>query len=376
MKTIMRLTLAIVVSLASLEWALAADTQPASEYRAAMTAIGYTVRVHRAVLDVMGNPVKDRHGRSEGYGGSGVCVAVDLKNKTADILTCKHVSPRAQDRYAVCFSSTGTWSDGVKETPCAAKWIAVDPKADLALIRADMSGDRAWFRAAPLASVMPTPGTRCAQVGFPYDPEAKAARLHWNFGEAIGFQGSYDALPGAQAAVHSDNRGVPNWRATMRTASGDSGSGVYNQYGELVAIVWGERCSSTDITQIKSFLAQTQQCPDGRCLPWGQRPAPGPAPSPSAGSSDVRRELADLRKMIESLRPGTGEKGNDGAPGRDGQNGAKGDKGDKGEKGEPGKDGKDADTAAIMAAIEALGKRIDSIPKSPPAERVRIVPAQ
>jgi S1-C subfamily serine protease len=152
---------------------------------------------------------KDGAGALVSGWGSGT--VVQCKEGWAYILTNKHVAPDRGDYLFV-------WKDGKSYR---AEWVAADSEADLALIRI-----RAKLPAAKLAGAVPKVGEECQQWGFP-----GAGRMRAKSGQARE-RGSvkdtsyketdkYDPLIVGYQAEH-----------------GESGSGVFNEAGELVGVCY------------------------------------------------------------------------------------------------------------------------------------------
>lgn len=250
----------------------------------------------------------------------------------------------------------------------------------------------------PLAQVDPQPGSKILKVGFPA----------WK-------DGARDIGPGTVTGYEQSVR----LTARMRTMSGDSGGGVFDENGELVGVVSGhetqgrngpptDRAFCCCLQPIRSLIARVgwkggqgnvKQGGIGnhnqivQVFPQQTKPStqpdpvtpklPAPSvPTPPVGSTnpfaEVSASLSKLEAMVAEIKaqkamPGpqgekgeqglAGKPGTDGKPGMAGPAGSVGPVGPDGANGVAGKDGvngKDADPALIASAVQ------DALAKQPP----------
>lgn len=139
------------------------------------------------------------------------------------VLTNEHVAPDPGRRCEVVL-------DGHTHP---ARWLRSDARADLALLLVDTE-----LPAAEIASEIPARGTTLRQWGFP--PASRCGRR-----------------PGPSSASAGRRAGLDVFETTIRSESGDSGSGVFEPSGKLVAVCWGgsyghECCVSLAV--VRAFL--------------------------------------------------------------------------------------------------------------------------
>jgi hypothetical protein len=190
--------------------------------------------------------------------GSGTLVDVTADRRSGLILTCAHLFSEGTGQLTVRFA------DGAEH---GAILVAIDRQADLAAI--EIASPR--VSAASLA-------TDAAPLAGPLHP--------CGFG-GDGTFGSFGGRVLGQAVGH----GQESVRIAGAVRSGDSGGGVFNTRGELVAVVWGE-CGGVTYAStgapLRRFMdrmlglanrpasaAPVSACPDDRC------PLSGPASSPA-----------------------------------------------------------------------------------------------
>jgi hypothetical protein len=197
------------------------------------------------------------HNRLGGFAnvGSGTLVDKTEDGREGLILTCWHLFREGTGQVVVQFD------DGRSH---GARVVALDRNADLA------------------ALAIANPRAEPVGVNLTIDRQAKLSAC--GFGQtgqyrcAVGIYGGESRAPGQTSLLV--NNGV---------RSGDSGGGVFDEQGRLVAVVWGERDGVTYAssgTPLRDFLGRvlgqrTQlvvNCPDGLC----PRPA-GPLPGPGTG---------------------------------------------------------------------------------------------
>lgn len=200
-----------------------------------------------------------------------------------------------------------------------ARVIAADPSVDLALLHVP----GAEFAASELAELDPRgpqPGLSVTHVGF-------------GSGELAVMRGRVLA----SRAYMDPSFAVPVVKSSALIRQGDSGGGVFDDAGRLVAVQWG--CSDATSAVSTHYVAQMmQQCGPYGCPPPRRRaapqPAPTPRPAPQPEPSGNSGQLADCRDRCQALAariecleqrapvpgpPGPpGERGPAGPPGRDG----------------------------------------------------------
>jgi len=189
-------------------------------------------------------------GNSRWY-GSGTLVQADAQRGI--ILTCGHLFSRGAGTVAVTFPDARS---------CDARVLAVDRTWDLAALAIVQPA------AAPvrIAAESPQPGEPLASCGYGSD-----GRYGCNQGRALGYVrtaagASYETLELSGSA-----------------RDGDSGGPVFNQQGELVAVLWGtdgRMVSGTYCGRIRKFLAGI--------LAHGNPPQPQPSPDPLAPASPLQ----------------------------------------------------------------------------------------
>lgn len=198
---------------------------------------------HAAVVRVM-NAV-----RGSRYYGTGTLVENDEQGGV--VLTCAHLFPQGSGNVAV------TFSDGQR---LEARVLAVDAAWDLAALEIP----RAAAKPVTIATEHPQPGEQLCSCGYGSD-----GRYWCNQGRALGYvrtasSNSYETLELSGSA-----------------RQGDSGGPVFNQRGELVAVLWGTDgriVGGTYCGRIRKFLARL----------LGQRRTQRPQPSPDGTSPPVK----------------------------------------------------------------------------------------
>lgn len=143
------------------------------------------------------------------------------------------------------------------------KWsgqaVAVDPAADVALVFV-ASGDLEWVELGP----DPQPQQPCWLFGYGGDSVLKLGN------------GRFLAANGVRRGTN-----VPVWNAAVESIDGDSGSGLFDAQGKLVAVNWGadERknmSASTPVSHVRSLadrwyaaMQQNAWCGGRPCYPPG-----------------------------------------------------------------------------------------------------------
>jgi hypothetical protein len=193
--------------------------------------------------------------------GSGTLVDVTPDRRRGLVLTCAHLFTEGRGRVIVEFASGRTHGANV---------LAVDPDADLAALEiADPQSSPAPLGIEEIDVAPQGPLTACG------------------FGSA----GQYRCIAGRVIGTTQDT-GQLSVRITGAVRSGDSGGGVFDAQGRLVAVVWGESGGVTyastgvplrrflervlgnraSMGQVRGAnplptmpLARSPLCPDGRC---------------------------------------------------------------------------------------------------------------
>ena len=182
-------------------------------------------------------------------GGSGVVVASDGKHSL--VITNRHVAECSTRHQVVAGEST-----------YAARFLGYAPAADLAGLLVDVG-----LPAAPIADQVPADGTPLKLYGY---PAAGQGKLVVKSGSAAGHQlASVDGRPWTY-----------QFRTTFVSQSGDSGGGVFDGAGRVVAINWGNdgrRSECVCLQDLRTFaekcwcdcggdcLCDPKDCPDGKC---------------------------------------------------------------------------------------------------------------
>lgn len=219
--------------------------------------------------------------------GSGTLVDKTDDEREGLVLTCWHLFREGMGQVVVEFPDGRTHG---------ARVVALDENADLAALAI------ANPRIEPASVHLETGPGRLAACGF-----GQTGQLRCAVGANIG----------ASQAPGQTNLLIDN-----AVRSGDSGGGVFDAEGRLVAVVWGERDGVTYAscgTPLRDFLGRVMgrrtqfvmNCPNGLCpRPLPSQPAvprapshgsDGRAPAPGSGTG----QLAP-RAMLP-LDPGTGE---------------------------------------------------------------------
>ncbi|MCH8841261.1 MAG: trypsin-like peptidase domain-containing protein [Planctomycetes bacterium] len=240
-----------------------------------------------------GSAVCRVHNRLGGFAnvGSGTLVDKTEDGREGLILTCWHLFREGTGQVVVQFN------DGRSH---GARVVALDRDADLAALA--IANPRAEPVGVNLTVARHAKLTAC---GFGHTGQYRCA---------VGINGGESRAPGQTSLLV--NNGV---------RSGDSGGGVFDEQGQLVAVVWGERDGVTYAscgTPLRDFLGRvlgrrTQlvvNCPNGLCA----RPSPPQPAGPRAPShgSDGRGPDSALPgpgtdrlapQAVLPQDPGTGE---------------------------------------------------------------------
>ena len=212
--------------------------------------------------------------------GSGTLISKTADGREGLVLTCWHTFREGQGSIVVTFP-------GGKRH--GARIVAANQQADLA------------------ALVIANPATEPVRIASSI--KTGEALTACGFGEV----GQYRCMRGL--ALRSINEsGQTSVLLSSDVRQGDSGGGVFNQRGELVAVVWGHRDGVTYASagpQLTQFVAQWPgvqgRCFGGNCpQPHLQQPgrmvpaSPQPIPqSPdSTGLNSLRDDIAKLRESL------------------------------------------------------------------------------
>lgn len=257
------------------------------------------------------------------------------------------------------------------------------PNFDLAIVHLAEEVDH-----VPLAERDPRPGESIVFGGF-----GGSGQLNVKRGQVIDF-GRF-TLDGT----------VPVVELSAIAVSGDSGSGVLNADGELVAVVWGNN-GHAHATSVRQFLAWRPQI-ESRCGPLGcssgggrllypaqrrpqspqpiarQPPATSPRPLQSLPPAPTAFDPAPLNTRLDALDARVGKIESlaeratgimermdkmEPLPGPPGPAGPPGEPGPAGPPGPPGKDGKVCDKGELVAAVLVeLDQRGPTLPAGVPA---------
>lgn len=249
-------------------WQLAALPPLAAMAQCTDQSCQVAVEPHPAVVRVVGTSQTG----SRCY-GSGTLVQSDQEQRV--VLTCAHLFSREADAVEVIFP------DG-RRLPSSV--LSLDRTWDLAALEVDRSS----VKAVSIADDHPNPGDQLQSCGYGTD-----GRYWCNRGRALG----YAKTAGTSSYETLELDGCAR--------DGDSGGPVFNQRGELVAVLWGTDGRTVDGTycgRIRKFLA--------RILGVGRSPQRPPGlvpPSPSDTSPDETSppfdvdQLNAIRRRLEAL---------------------------------------------------------------------------
>ncbi len=183
--------------------------------------------------------------------GSGTLIDCSNDQRAGLVLSCWHLFREGTGKIVVQFASGRTYG---------ARLVALDESADLA------------------ALVIANPPVQPAPVAFELNQKSNLTACGY------GQSGQYRCVSGLAVGT-SNQQGQTSVLLGSAVRTGDSGGGVFNDRGQLVAVVWGQRDGVTYAScgrPLRSFvgrvLGRKQQvvvnCPNGLC----PRPAmPEPA---------------------------------------------------------------------------------------------------
>lgn len=224
--------------------------------------------------------------------GSGTLVDVANQGREGLVLTCWHIFREGTGKVVVQFP------DGRRH---GARLVAMDQRADLA------------------ALVIANPRSNPAPVSYAFDQQS---RLH-----ACGYgqSGRLRCVVGSYAGENEAN-GQRSMLVSGAVRSGDSGGGVFNEHGELVAVIWGERDGVTYAScgrPLRNFLGRVigrqrplATCPNGLC-PREPTPAQPLVPiavtpaDPGTGEHSIINDprFEQLQAAVDDLRIGKQDRG-------------------------------------------------------------------
>lgn len=297
-----------------------------------------------------------------------------VNDKTGYVVTNAHVVPRVDGKLTVIALN------GVKYPATPA---AIEHAYDLAIL-AIWADEKTPF--VPLAPTYPDNGQQIWQAGYP--AIGGAQRLTKRYGRSLG-------LGGVSGQAHVCRLDFP-------VISGDSGSPVFNERGEVCAVVWGTSDNNSMCVPVNYLHKLIQDkcqyaCPPGGYgrqpprSPYGQPPPLNPQqPPPPLGQQppkispevdSIKKNLDELKQLILKIEPKPGPQGPVGPIGPKGDPGPKGDttdlselfsklqreiqsikgpKGDKGERGLQGPPGPKGESAKDYSQeIQALRKEVE-----------------
>lgn len=236
------------------------------------------------------------------------------------VLTCDHLFRDSRSGQNEVGRIVVSFPSGQAST---ATLIGQETVWDLALLRLDAPPD--GVPGVPLAPDYPRPGTTVVSCGY-----GRQGELQANVGRVTGYgRDKYLATSLSDTLL-----------LTGAARGGDSGGPILDLEGRLVGVLWGSDGQSvvgTQVGQCRTVLQQWQ-CPPvtgpastapGRPIVTTPRKPPLPSSavptaSPSHELSTLRKELAELRQQIESLKTQPGPPGPAGPAGPPGERGPQG----------------------------------------------------
>jgi hypothetical protein len=237
--------------------------------------------------------VENRLARSENL-GSGTLVDRTPDGREGLVLTCAHLFREGAGQIVVRFPNGASHG---------AKLVAIDHRADLAALA--IANPR--VAPAPVATSFRTNGPLQA-CGFGPDGQFRCAT-----GAVVG---------------RAESTGQTSLLISDAVRSGDSGGGVFDAEGRLVAVIWGEAEGVTYASHGVPFTGFLQRVLGPRTLPAGPcpggvcpRPSPqtpqvpqwSPVPSAPAAEQptlDCSGQLEQLRDQIARLQNEKQDRGN------------------------------------------------------------------
>lgn len=216
--------------------------------------------------------------RGSRYYGTGTLVENDEQGGL--VLTCAHLFPQGSGDVAL------TFSDGRR---VQARVLALDSVWDLAALETAQSA----VKPVTIAVEHPQPGEALRSCGYGSD-----GRYWCNEGRALGY-----------VRIAASN-GYETLELSGSARQGDSGGPVFNQRGELVAVLWGtdgRTVGGTYCGRIRKFLARLlsqrrpqrpQPSPDGAAPPVN---APAPPRGPNDREEGIPERLDELAADLKEL---------------------------------------------------------------------------
>lgn len=274
--------------------------------------------------------------------GSGFIFSI--KDRIALVATNAHVLPSQGGK---AYATTG---DGRKHP---GKILRSSPAVDLCVF---MIMDFRGSNYLPLAKKYPVSGTKVWQVGFPSVNDSQVFTKR--FGVSQGLNGKEGLADQVQLS--------------FPFIGGDSGSPVLNEAGEVCAITHattpdnGKAIPVDWLHQVVEKYCQNYYCPPGgwgQTQPWSPRQPPPrqpppplnpPPPPPPSPEPTWRKDIEELKQLLQKIESKPGPQGE---PGKQGPQGLKGDPGPQGPKGDPGRD------AAALEEVRLLRMEIQSLQK-------------
>lgn len=230
--------------------------------------------------------------------GSGTLVDRTDDGRQGLVLTCAHLFTEGVGEVVVSFPAGKTHG---------AKLVAIDRDADLA------------------ALAISNPATECATIDFTWE---RGERV-----QACGFgpDGNYRCASGPIVG-ETAGRGQTSALIGAPVRSGDSGGGVFDAEGHLVAVVWGEAEGVTYASAgepLRAFMdrvlgrrtRQVYSCPGGVCprpglgarpprgagVPLGRRPPVGTPPPCCEGCAALVEEIKQRIAALEQSQQARGD---------------------------------------------------------------------
>lgn len=222
------------------------------------------------------------HNGGVGQAGTGTCIASE--DGKSLVLTNAHV---VEDINGTC-TVINAQKDYSGQVLCTARYM----NADLALVM--VNGE---LPAAPIADAEPSQGDRIRM---------------WGFGGRMGRDGAVEKI--GRFIGRAFNR--DNVNSTVQTISGDSGSGWFNDAGELVAVHWGNdgRGWAVPLQAIRTFtktkggplfprLAKRLGWTETKTLPKAAPPASKPKDIPTPKAKEPTKTKPTTPKTSPTAPP-------------------------------------------------------------------------